>query len=37
MESAPEIRMFPIPIVDDPGNGIGWLLLANTTQSSVTP
>ena len=28
MDTAPEIRTLPIPIVDDPGNGIDWLLLA---------
>ena len=32
MDTAPEIRALPIPIVDDPGNGIDWLLLAALRQ-----
>ncbi|MDB5789448.1 MAG: hypothetical protein JWQ50_9363 [Caballeronia mineralivorans] len=28
MDTAPEIRTLPIPIIDDPCNGIDWLLLA---------
>jgi hypothetical protein len=35
MDTAPEIPTLPIP-VDDPGNGIEWLLLAQTV-SKHTP